>query len=169
MGEGRRKRNAKQIIYGENEMASRAKTAIQAKTRELMQIAQALYREEPDWVSFFREMMGVGGVMRTLFPDAESQAAFEQSPAYMKLQQMIRSLRDREKALPPQETTRVITIRIPASLHDSLTAEAYERYTSVNKLCISKLLQIVEDDLVPSKKKREPRAAKPKEKEEVEK
>ncbi|HEX5445746.1 MAG TPA: hypothetical protein VFW87_18105 [Pirellulales bacterium] len=131
-----------------------------------MRIAEAMYRQEPDWVSFFREMLGVGGVMRTLFPDAETQAAFEQTPAYMKLQQMIRSLRDREKALPPKENTRVITIRIPASLHDSLTAEAYERYTSVNKLCISKLLQIVEDDLVPSKKKRESPSAK---EEEIEK
>lgn len=151
-------------------MASRAKTAIQANTRELMRIAKEMYLQEPDWVSFFREMMGVGGVMRTLFPDPDSQAAFEQTPAYMKLQQMIRTLRDREKTFPPKESTRVITIRIPASLHDSLTAEAYERYTSVNKLCISKLLQIVENELVPSKKKREPRAAKPKEKkEEIEK
>ncbi len=147
-------------------MAARARTKIQTKTQELMRIAEAMYRQEPDWVSFFREMLGVGGVMRTLFPDAETQAAFEQTPAYMKLQQMIRSLRDREKALPPKETTRVITIRIPASLHDSLTAEAYERYTSVNKLCISKLLQIVEDDLVPSKKKRESSSAK---EEEIEK
>ena len=128
--------------------------SIQNKTRELMRVADELYRQEPDWVSFFREMLGINGVMRTLFTDAESQAAFEQTPEYTKLQQMITSLREREKALPPKEPTKVITIRLPSSLHDALTTEAYERRTSVNKLCISKLLKLVEEDLVPAKKKR---------------
>ena len=47
------------------------------------------------------------------------------------------------------EETRVITVRIPQSLHDALKIEAYEHHTSVNKLCISKLLQFVNADHVP--------------------
>jgi len=34
-------------------------------------------------------------------------------------------------------------------LHESLRHEAHERHTSMNKLCISKLLQIVDRELVP--------------------
>lgn len=128
--------------------------SVQTKTRELMRVAEEMYRQNPDWVSFFREMLGINGVMRTLFTDAESQAAFEQTPEYIKLQQMITSLRVREKALPPKEATKVITIRLPESLHDALTTEAHERQTSVNKLCISKLLRLVEEELVPNKKKK---------------
>lgn len=141
--------------------------SVQTKTRELMRVAEEMYRQNPDWVSFFREMLGIGGVMRTLFTDAESQA-FEQTPEYIKLQQMITSLRVREKALPPKEATKVITIRLPESLHDALTTEAHERQTSVNKLCISKLLKLVEEELVPNKKKKQP-STKEREKEVVEK
>ena len=133
---------------------------IQTKTGELMRVAEELYRQNPDWVSFFREMLGISGVMRTLFPDAESQTAFEQTPEYTKLQQMITSLREKERVLPPQEQTKVITIRLPVSLHDALTTEAHERHTSVNKLCISKLLKVVEEELVPNKKKKQRAAPK---------
>ena len=48
------------------------------------------------------------------------------------------------------EETRVITVRIPQSLHDALKIEAYEHRTSINKLCISKLLQFIDADHVPS-------------------
>jgi hypothetical protein len=44
----------------------------------------------------------------------------------------------------------VITVRLPKSLHESLRAEAHDRHTSMNKLCISKLLQVVDGELVPS-------------------
>lgn len=42
------------------------------------------------------------------------------------------------------EPTRVVTIRLPKSLHESLKAEAYDHHTSINKLCIAKLLQVVD-------------------------
>ena len=41
-------------------------------------------------------------------------------------------------------------MRIPQSLHDALKIEAYEHRTSINKLCISKLLQYIDADHVPS-------------------
>jgi predicted HicB family RNase H-like nuclease len=44
----------------------------------------------------------------------------------------------------------VITVRLPKSLHESLRAEAHDRRTSMNKLCISKLLQVIDDELVPA-------------------
>jgi hypothetical protein len=44
----------------------------------------------------------------------------------------------------------VITVRLPKSLHEALRHEAHNHKTSMNKLCISKLLQVIADDLVPS-------------------
>ncbi len=41
------------------------------------------------------------------------------------------------------EPTRVITVRLPESLHEALKAEASDHNTSMNKLCISKLLQVL--------------------------
>ncbi len=38
-----------------------------------------------------------------------------------------------------REPIRVITPRIPKSLHESLKAEAHERGVSLNRLCIAKL------------------------------
>jgi hypothetical protein len=43
----------------------------------------------------------------------------------------------------------MITIRLPKSLHDSLKEEADELNLSINKLCISKLLQRIESRYVP--------------------
>jgi predicted HicB family RNase H-like nuclease len=43
-----------------------------------------------------------------------------------------------------------ITVRLPKSLHESLRAEAHDRKTSMNQLCISKLLQVIDAEMVVS-------------------
>ena len=52
-------------------------------------------------------------------------------------------------AMDTAEPTRVITVRLPKSMHDALKDEAYEHRTSMNKLCISKLLQFIDGQQVP--------------------
>lgn len=42
------------------------------------------------------------------------------------------------------DATRVITVRLPKSLHLALKAEAHDRHTSMNQLCIAKLLQAID-------------------------
>ncbi len=44
----------------------------------------------------------------------------------------------------------MITVRLPKSLHEALRVEAHEHRTSMNKLCISKLLQFIDAENVPS-------------------
>jgi hypothetical protein len=44
----------------------------------------------------------------------------------------------------------VLTIRLPVCVHESLRLEAHNQHTSMNQLCISKLLQSIDSDLVPS-------------------
>ncbi len=121
------------------------------KKQEVHRVATDLFRQKPDWVTFFREVLGIEGVARRLFPSPEQMSELERSDEYLEIQQMLASLRT-QSTPPPEETaepTRVITVRLPKSLHESLRTEAHERRTSMNKLCISKLLQMVDNHLVP--------------------
>jgi predicted HicB family RNase H-like nuclease len=120
------------------------------KRREVHRIATELYCTKPDWATFFRKVLGTDGIVRQMFPTPDEMAELEGSEEYAQIQQMLASLR--KKSTPPpddSEPTRVITVRLPKSLHESLRTEAYERQTSMNKLCISKLLQMVDNQLVP--------------------
>lgn len=109
-------------------------------------IAAEMFHQTPDWVTFFREVLGVNGLVRRLFTTAEELAAFEKSAEFAEIQRMISRLRERNGSTSEaKENTRVITVRLPASLHESLKVEAEERNTSINQLCISKLLQVLSD------------------------
>ena len=118
---------------------------------KVYRVASELYRQDPDWVTFFREVMGVEGIVRRVFTSPAELARFEQTREFQEIQQMVAKLRERaSEPADAREPTRVITVRLPKSLHESLRTEAHERKTSMNKLCISKLLQIVDEGLVPN-------------------
>jgi predicted HicB family RNase H-like nuclease len=124
---------------------------IQEKNQEVYNIANNLYQQKPDWVGFFREVLGIDGIIRQAFPNQDDLAQFEKSREFDDIQLMLAKLREQNGSVPgDKEPTRVITVRLPKSLHESLRTEAHERHTSMNKLCISKLLQIVENALVPA-------------------
>jgi len=112
-------------------------------------VASEMYQQQPDWITFFREVLGVDGLIRKLFASPEELTAFEQTEEYAEIQQMLARLRERSGAnADGKEPTRVITVRLPKSLHESLRAEAHDRKTSMNQLCISKLLQVIDGELV---------------------
>lgn len=114
-------------------------------------IAGEMFSQQPDWVTFFREVLGVDGIIRKLFSTPEEMAEFEKSAEYTNIQQMLAKLREKsDPQADDKEPTRVITVRLPKSLHESLKTEAHSRRTSMNQLCISKLLQVVDDELVPN-------------------
>lgn len=113
--------------------------------------ASEAFRRDPDWVTFYREILGVDGVIDQLFRSFDQRCEFEKTEEFAKIQQMLARLRERSRGQrQPDEPTRVITVRLPQSLHEALRHEAHNHKTSMNKLCISKLLQVIEDDLVPS-------------------
>jgi predicted HicB family RNase H-like nuclease len=121
-----------------------------ANEREVHRQAKALYTQKTDWVTFYREILGVNGIVRQMFPSRIELEKFEQTKAYEDIQRMLTKLRrTRVVTARPDETTRVITVRLPKSLHEALMTEAYEHHTSMNKLCISKLIQIIDSGMVP--------------------
>jgi predicted HicB family RNase H-like nuclease len=125
---------------------------VKENARTAVRIASELYSQSPDWILFFREVMGVNGIARSLFKNEVDFKAFEATPEYGEIQQMVKSLRDRS-SIPSSEQmpTRVITVRVPASLHQSLVSEARSRHESVNKLCIRKLLSVLDEPTEDSK------------------
>jgi predicted HicB family RNase H-like nuclease len=123
------------------------------KYQEVLQVAEGRYRQSPDWVTFFREVLGVEGVVRKTFPTFDELTAFEQSEQYEKIQKLLVKLREkRPSADTESEPTRVITVRLPKSMHESLRTEAHDLRTSMNKLCISKLLQVIDEEMIPNER-----------------
>ena len=122
-----------------------------SKEAQVYRMADELFQRKPDWVTFYREVMGIEGIIRRAYPTQPELLQFETSKEYADIQQMVAKLRERtNEPAENREPTRVITVRLPKSLHESLRTEAHERKTSMNKLCISKLLQMVDSELIPS-------------------
>ncbi len=123
------------------------------KYQPILQTARQLYETEPDWVTFFREILGVDGIVRRQFTRLEDLTAFEKSPEFEQIQKWLVKLREQKNATDTEsEPTRVITVRLPKSMHEYLRTEAHDLRTSMNKLCISKLLQVIEQDLIPTER-----------------
>jgi predicted HicB family RNase H-like nuclease len=124
-------------------------TTEKVKHDEIMQVA-AHFHAKADWVTFYREVLGLRGVLRRKYPTLEEIASFEQTETFRDIQRMLTDLRKRSGEPSEDEPTRVITVRIPKSMHEALRVEAHEHRTSMNKLCISKLLQYIDSEMVPA-------------------
>lgn len=125
----------------------------QERYQQVLTAARHLAERDPDWVTFFREVLGAEGVVRKAFPTFDELTEFEKSDEYAAIQRIIVKLREKKGANESDsEPTRVITVRLPKSMHEYLRTEAHDLRTSMNKLCISKLLQVVEQDMIPAEK-----------------
>ncbi|MCC7084953.1 MAG: toxin-antitoxin system HicB family antitoxin [Pirellulales bacterium] len=122
------------------------------KQQEVFRVAHDLYRQNPDWVTFFREVLGTSGIIRQMYLSPQALTEFEKTPEYQEIQMMLAQLRVSGPTAPEdKESTRVITVRLPQCLHESLYAEAHEKHTSMNQLCISKLVQWLDSNMAALK------------------
>jgi len=113
----------------------------------VLQVAERLHAMNPEWVVFFREVLGVEGIVRRSFPDPAELTRFECSPHYARIRELLDDLRSRQRERPvSREAQRVVTVRMPKSLHESLKAEAESMRVSINTLCISKLLKLLDEE-----------------------
>ena len=128
-------------------------TSDMEKYREVLRVAEELYNQDPDWVTFFREVMGIDGVVRTACPSLAALGQFARSEEFEQIQKMLVKLREKRTATDTEnEPTRVITVRLPKSMHEYLRTEAHDMRTSMNKLCISKLLLAIGEEFIPSER-----------------
>lgn len=124
----------------ENSLA-RPEMSASDRRREALFQATKLFQQRVDWLRYFREVLGVDGIVRQLFPNQAEFLAFEQTDEFAEIEKLMFRLKaDKVNPRPNHEPTRVITVRLPESIHEALRAEASDHNTSINKLCISKLL-----------------------------
>ncbi|MEY3203785.1 MAG: hypothetical protein RLZZ21_116, partial [Planctomycetota bacterium] len=130
-------------------MAVKAPASPSASTQAataVLQVAERLYGMNPEWVVFFREVLGVDGIVRRTFTDPDALLRFECSPHYARIREMLDTLRSQQRdQTPERETQRVVTVRMPRSLHETLKAEAEQCRVSINTLCISKLMKLLDE------------------------
>jgi len=113
----------------------------------VLEVAERLHSMGPEWVVFFREVLGVDGIVRRTFNTPEALIRFECTPHYARIREMLDELRERERDRPSErETQRVVTVRMPSSLHETLKAEADQMRVSINALCISKLMKLIDGE-----------------------
>jgi predicted HicB family RNase H-like nuclease len=113
----------------------------------VLEVAERLHAMGPEWIVFFREVLGVEGIVRRTFNTPEALVRFECTPHYARIREMLDQLRESQRERPAErETQRVITVRMPRSLHETLKAEAEEMRVSINSLCIAKLMKLIDGD-----------------------
>ncbi len=123
---------------------------IEQRCRKIEEAADQLVVEGADWVTFFNRILGVDGLVRSLFPRPEDWKTFENTPTYHRVQYLLTMLRSQQGNQPKKdEPLTMITVRVPKSIQEALAQEAWELRTSINRLCISKLLQIIDQEYVP--------------------
>jgi len=142
-----RKDSEKRAELGDAEGAA-DNVSFATRAREVYERAEALVASKSDWITVFREIFGPSGIAREYFPTTEEMEQFEKTLEFRAVRQFIGQLREQSGDASERVPTRMITVRIPKTLHDSLRTEAHSRKTSLNKLCIWKLLQSLDDDSV---------------------
>jgi hypothetical protein len=121
---------------------------VQAKTMEaVVDRARALAKKPGiHWSRIYREVLGLDGAFRRAFPDPAVRAELEESGKLDPIHKILADVRSDNRI---DELQSSIMVRVPVSLHRAIRAEAHEKKTSMNQLCITKFLQPADVRLVP--------------------
>lgn len=131
------------------------------RCQQAFDLANDLFGNAPTWVCFYRELLGGNGLVHTLFDNNADFGSFLRTEQYHQIQMMLTALRSRD--LPendPNDPQRMITVRLPKSLHEAMCDEAGRLNISVNRLCISRMLQLLDPKMIPETNSK-PRGRKP--------
>ena len=109
---------------------------------QLLKEAEAIRFKATGWVDFYEQVFGEHGLLRKTFESTRRLREFESTVYYQQLQSWLKELRgsDHRKS---HDGGRMITVRLPKPVHAALRQESHEHKTSMNQLCITKLLQHV--------------------------
>lgn len=111
---------------------------------QILAAARKLFEERCSWAKFYQQILGTNGLIHRLFPTPESQTAFRRSKAYGEIQRMLAALSGRRLRRRTEQPIKIITVRVPESVHAELAREAALKGLSVNQLCVMKLVQLIE-------------------------
>lgn len=123
---------------------------LRRRPAEVLRVAVETFSMTDSWVIFYRAILGPKGAARQLFTDGPQMRYWESTHEFAEVLEMLTALRSTDEYKSDGiERQRMITIRIPVSLHEALALESAEHETSVNKLAISKLLVGLDERFVP--------------------
>ncbi|MGV3486358.1 MAG: hypothetical protein ACO1RT_18205, partial [Planctomycetaceae bacterium] len=123
---------------------------LEQRPAEVLRLAIETFPQTDNWVIFYREILGVEGVVRKLFRNVDELQQWEASKEFAEVHTMLAALRSHDTGKGDTiEAQRMITVRLPMSLHEALKLESKEQNLSINKLCITKLLHKMDSRFVP--------------------
>jgi hypothetical protein len=110
------------------------------KSSQLLEFAELKSQECATWVELHNAIYGIGGKFGELFPTAAARTTFAGSEEFKAIAALIESLPTPENvgSVPAASSGRFV-LRLPRSLHASLSAEAEAEGVSLNQLCLAKL------------------------------
>ena len=102
------------------------------------------------WVVFYRTMLAPGGIVDQIFDTKEARRYFETTAEFAELLEMVTAIRSQDdSSTNAHEPSRVITVRMPRSMHEATIREAEELELSINAYCLTKLLQAANPRFTP--------------------
>lgn len=113
-----------------------------SRCRLIVNQAEELIQSGYTWAEFFRSVFGPDGLVFRYFNTPEMRERFRMSDEYRRLAGWLKNLHrsGNGERRNESENVRVVTVRMPSSLHSYLIQEAHRRNTSLNQLCIGELL-----------------------------
>ena len=115
---------------------------MESRPAMVLKMAEEAFAKTGSWVIFYREMLGCDGVVSKLYETKEARRYFESTPEFAELLEMVAAIRSQDDAKSgTHEPVRVITVRMPRSMHEATKREAAELELSINDYCLTKLLQ----------------------------
>jgi predicted HicB family RNase H-like nuclease len=128
----------------------RTSLPVSERPAEVLRLQIEAFAQTDNWVVMYRELLGVDGVVRKLFKTADEIRQWESSREFDEIHSMLAVMRSQDNGKGETiEAQRMITVRLPASMHEALKVESDESGLSINKLCITKLLQKMDARFVP--------------------
>ena len=117
---------------------------------EIHKVAKQAFGMTSSWVVFYREILGPDGFVARSFSTRMERERFDLTSAHGSLLQMLTDLRETDTSkVSKEEPERMITLRVPSSVHSQLVSESNALNLSVNKLCLSKILMPIDGKYVP--------------------
>ena len=112
------------------------------KCETVLEMAKTLINSvpKPSSIYFFEQILSNEGIMQKQFTNPTEIQAFLKSPEYKSIFSMQNELQSKDDQSDSKIDTSVITVRLPVKLHESLKSEAHDHHTSLNKICVRKLL-----------------------------
>ena len=123
---------------------------MEGEFREVVERAIEIIESCTTWAEAHGKVFGVDGYLGRLFDDRTTQCRFRDSFEYRVILESLAELRARDtNKSTATQPMRILTIRLPQSVHQAMAAEADSMRVSINQLGISKLLVEIDPRLVP--------------------